>query len=156
LGNWSNKQCFSNEWDWNDHYREMAVSWIRVHPVDAIRLTLRRAWVFFGDIEPVPRRVSATDPTRAYGFAERAAGELWMLLGRAAFLALLILTLRDWRAGERRPVWPLALLVAYAAPYVAVFAWQRHVVPFLIATAVFLAIRLSFSREMGAAHGALV
>ncbi len=156
LGNWSNRQCYSNEWAWNDHYHEMAVSWLREHPADAMRLTFRRAWVFFVDIQPVPRRVSATDPARAYGFIERTAGELWMLLGRVAFCAFLLLTVRDWRVGIRRSAWPLAVLLSYAAPYVAVFTWQRHVVPFLIATGVFLAIRLSYERETRAAPGALV
>jgi hypothetical protein len=143
LGKWSTKRCFRDEWEWNDYYGSLARTWITQDPVEAAWFSTHKAEAFFLDIRPVPRRTTAEPTVATYGHLERIAGSVWMVTGRAVFFLLVAYCVMDAAAGKWIALWIPVLMLAYAAPYVAVFAWQRHVVPALAAALALYAIRHS-------------
>ena len=147
LGAWATRRCFADEWQWNDYYAALGRDWLQQHPGQALRFVAKKAHAFFIDVEPVPRRVSPVAGDVAYRGAERWLGILWMAVARLG--ALTLLGLCAWAAvrGQRRALWPIGLLLAYAAPYVAVFTWQRHVVPALVASLVLLCVQVARARH---------
>jgi len=98
-----------------------------------LRFLRRRIWVSLFELRHTPYRVIAEGQDSEYPPIIAAAMLLWMGFARLMFLALLIFLVRDlWGGRLQRSLWALALTGAAWAPYVLVFAYQRHVVPLLV------------------------
>lgn len=89
--------------------------------------------MFLVEVRHTPTFISATDKTPFYSMVTNALMLGWMVYARVLFFTLLVLTINDARLRARRLyLWLPVLLTAACAPYVAVFGWQRHVVPILV------------------------
>jgi len=144
LGNLRSRQCFSDEWAWNDFYSHQARSWIGQHPWDAARFQLEKLWVTVFEVRHTPYSTSADGAATEYPPAINLIMLIWMGFARLVFLVLVVFLIRDSRAGVgsaqgRRALWTLTLLGAAWVPYIAVFGYQRHVVPLLVMAGMLLA-----------------
>ncbi|HTY51397.1 MAG TPA: hypothetical protein VMB48_17060 [Steroidobacteraceae bacterium] len=141
LGDLTRQRCFDDEWAWNDYYAAAARRWALDHPLDALRFDLTKARVALLEIRHTPTFVSATDKTPLYTPALAAAMAAWMLYARVLFYALLATLLLGARhRGGRWRLWLVAVLAAAVAPYIIAFAFERHVVPALVAAGCMLVL----------------
>jgi hypothetical protein len=138
----SERVCFRNEWEWDRFYAAQARAWALSHPVDWMHFELRKFWAAL--IEP--RRTPFSDTGDGTETRYPAVIELtmlaWMIFARAIFLGLLVLLVRSavgrphtglrWMHTRVQALWALAFLLAGWAPYLAVFNYQRHLIPLLI------------------------
>jgi hypothetical protein len=150
-GQWINRPSFADEWQWNDYYANLAKQWIAENPLKAVMFSGKKAWAMFVDVQRVPRKTEAAEGTDSYGGRAQLAGIAWMSIARLLFVAFCVAALVDWR--RRRTVdalWPLLLVAAYSAPYVVVFASQRHAVPMLAYAGLSLAAAMSRTRSAAA------
>ncbi len=134
---------FHSEWEWNDHFRGLALQWIREHPVDAFLFTLRKAYVFFVEPRKVPFRLAALPEAEPQHYSSLAllAGPVWIGALRLLFGAALARALRALWTERRlapRATFFLLFAAAYSGPYLAGFAYQRHIAPFLLFCAIYL------------------
>ena len=127
-----------NEWTLNRHATGEALRFIRAHPLDALRLLLGRFYILFLEVRRTPlweRETQIAGPIQW-------AGILYMLVFRVAFFVSLGIGAAGWlrrsrmhsRAESRLFITFLALVLAYAGPYLAGFAYERHVLPLIIPT----------------------
>jgi uncharacterized membrane protein YqjE len=145
LGAYASHTCFSDEWAWNRYYANEAIVWLESNPPDAVRFTLKKLWVTFVELRHTPYQVTATEADTEYPPRLQAAMLGWMLLARLVLLALVVRMIIDLRTGARAgPLWTLALVGAAFAPYAAVFAYQRHLIPVLIMAGGLLVFRHLF------------
>jgi hypothetical protein len=130
-----------DEWDHNNYFRQRAVEFIRSHPREFVELALRKAWIFYGEV-------------RASGLAERGESRYgrpvyllqipWMVAFRvmelaAIGLALFALWRQPWRSTEGiTALTYLGFLVLYSGFHVVGFAYERHVMPVVMPTALYL------------------
>ncbi len=127
------QHCFVDEWAWSHYYSARARAWSEQHPADVVRFVGHKAWVALFELRHTPYRMTAEGPDTQYSPAIAAAMFAWMGFARVVFWTLVALLVRDmWRGNVLRPFWTLALLGAGFAPYVLVFAYQRHVVSLLV------------------------
>jgi len=138
-----------DEWDHNAYFRQRALEFIRAHPGEFFANAARKAWVFYGEV-------------RATGLAQRGESRYarpeyllqmpWMLVFRVMLWAAIFLALQAlWRT--RREYWRseaflvalayLAFLALYSAFHVIGFAYERHVMPVVMPTALYLLWRWS-------------
>lgn len=130
-----------DEWDHNAYFSAKAWDYIRTAPRDFLGNCLRKAWVFFFEIRRTGRSMGQTDD--ASMLRQIQSGSL--LLFRAAFWLAVALALRG--AFHRRsaasvrivPLGFLGLIVLYAGFHVIGFAYERHVMPLVLPTVLFLA-----------------
>jgi hypothetical protein len=133
LGAYTSQACFANEWTWDRFYADKARSWLRSHPAEAARFTLKKLWVALVELRHTPYQVAATEAEPNYPAPVRIAMLCWMVLVRLVSLVLIVSLIVDFATGRRADaLWTAALVAAAFAPYVAVFAYQRHVIPLLI------------------------
>jgi hypothetical protein len=133
LGNLAAQRCFANEWAWSDYYARQARAWVQQQPAAAIRFEGQKIWVGLLELRHTPYRVAAEGPESEYPPLVAAAMLVWMGFARLVFFALLALIVLDMRRGHLgRSLWVLALIAAGWIPYLAVFSYQRHLVPLLI------------------------
>jgi hypothetical protein len=136
----------ADEWEHNAYFKDRAVEFIRAHPGEFAGLVLRKAWIFYGEV-------------RASGLAQR--GELryarveylaqipWMLVFRVmlwAAIGLALATLWRERLGTDASRVALAYLVflgLYSGFHLVGFAYERHVMPIVLPTALYLIWRWS-------------
>ncbi len=162
LGAYARRSCFADEWAWNRYYTDEAVAWLRSHPVEGLKFTFEKLWVAFVEVRHTPYKVAATVADPDYPPLVRAAMLGWMVLARLVLFTLVVRLIIDVRTGPRAvPLWTLALVGAAFAPYVAVFAYERHLVPLLVMSGGLLVFRylsgvratVPTGRPMGAAAG---
>ena len=144
LPDWTvNFPQFASEWQWHDYFQNLGRQWIRDHPGQALELTLRKLYVILLEPGKVPFRQSGqlgAEPPE-YSLATLLTGAGWIVLMRILFFLALGLACRHlWRWDED---WMPALFFllfagAYIAPYLAGFAYQRHVTPLLVLAACYL------------------
>ena len=126
-------QCFADEWAWNRSYSQLALAWLKSHPLDAVLFNLHKVWVALFEIRHTPYQISATEPDPGYPRAVALAMAGWMAFARLVSFLLLARLIVDFVRGHRADsLWTLALLAAAFAPYLIVFSYQRHVVPLLV------------------------
>jgi hypothetical protein len=139
LHNLSAQRCFVDEWAWSDYYSGLARAWLQQHPADAVRFAWHKIWVALFELRHTPYRTAAEGPETEYSPAIDAVMLVWMGYARALFGVLLGYLIFDlWRGNRRQPLWALALIGAGWAPYLLVFAYQRHIVPLLVLAATLL------------------
>lgn len=145
LGAYASRSCFADEWAWSRFYADEAVAWLRSHPLEAARFTLKKLWVTFVELRHTPYQVGATAADAEYPPFVRTAMLGWMVLARLVLLSLVVCLVIDLRTGPRaESLWTLILVGAAFAPYAAVFAYQRHLVPVLIMSGGLLVFRYMF------------
>lgn len=139
----------TDEWDYNAYFKQRALEFIRAHPAQFVGNAVRKAWVFYGEV-------------RASGLQQRGESRSarpeyllqipWMLAFRVMFWAAILLAVRTvWR--WRREAWHsegfvvaltyLVFLALYSAFHVIGFAYERHVMPVVMPTALYLIWRWS-------------
>ena len=135
-----------DEWDHNAYFKQRAVDFIRAHPGEFFELAVRKAWIFYGEV-------------RASGLQQRGESRFgkpvyllqipWMIVFRVLLWAAILLALRTlWRAPWRSDaaltaLTYLAFLVLYSGFHVIGFAYERHVMPVVMPTALYLLWRWS-------------
>jgi hypothetical protein len=145
LGAYASRSCFADEWAWSRFYGSEAIAWLESHPLEAARFTLKKLWVTFVEIRHTPYQVAATQADAGYPPLVRGAMLGWMVLARLVLFALVVSLIIDFRTGPRaESLWTLALVGAAFAPYAAVFAYERHLVPVLIMSGGLLVFRRLF------------
>lgn len=141
IANSAHQDCFSDEWSWNDHYAAAAQDWLRQHPAAALKFLGIKAWFALVDYRFTPGDMQES------GAAIRFAANAWMLFARGVFFALLIVLLAEIVQGRyHQALWTLALVGAAFAPFIIVFAYQRHVVPLLVLAGTLLVTRYAGKR----------
>ncbi len=140
-----------DEWDHNAYFKQRAVAFIRTHPGAFLELAVRKAWIFYGEI-------------RASGLSQRGESRYarpeyllqipWMVVFRVMLWAAILLALQTlWRAPWRSDAAVVALtylvfLALYSAFHVIGFAYERHVMPVVMPTALYLLWRWSENARM--------
>lgn len=130
-----------NEWDHSAYFRQKAVDFIRQHPGEFLKLALRKAWIFYAEV-------------RASGLQQRGESRYarpeyllqipWMLAFRAALwaaigLAVLTLWRHPWRSEEGATALTyLVFLGLYSGFHIVGFAYERHVMPIVMPTMLYL------------------
>ena len=134
MGHWIDRPKFDDEWRWSDYYANLAKQWALSHPKEVFLFTLKKAWAVFVDVQRVPRKtVAGAEKEPWFGGVGEAVGVGWMVIARILFVAFCVGAFVEARATRSiGPLWPVAVLAAYSAPYVIVFASQRHVIPMLM------------------------
>ena len=128
---------FGNEWEWNDYYKRLAVSWVESDPPTAIDFTLKKISNFFFSLYLNPFE----------GGLNRTFADLihaWLIFGRLMQLELAAMLAALWL---RKNAWSKALVagvlvvnLAYAAPYLVCYNYERHINVYLalVATSLFM------------------
>jgi hypothetical protein len=138
LPDWTvNFPKFAGEWQWHDYFQNLGKQWIHDNPGQALELTLRKLYVIFLEPGKVPFRQSGqlgAEPLD-YSLVTLLAGSAWIVVMRVLFFIALGMAIGHlWRRDEDwRPALVFLLFIgAYVAPYVAGFAYQRHITPLLV------------------------
>jgi len=131
---------FRDEWAYERHNAEAGSEFIRSRPLDFLRLTAKRAGVFFLSVRGYP-----TLPPDPPGSVQ--ARLAWIDITCMAFFRVMLglvalATLLAWLGGPasrlrwfRTPGTAFMLFVgAYSAAYVIGFGYQRHVLPVMLPT----------------------
>lgn len=127
---------FANEWDSNAYLESRALQWIRSHPREALGFFARKFFVFIIGIQKTPYTYSNDARASTRPSLELCVTAVWLFFGRLLELLLLLLMWILWRTGDttsRRLAGAASLVcVTYAAPYLAGFAYERHITVFLM------------------------
>jgi len=131
-------QASGDEWQINNAYRNAAIAWALGHVDEELRLVARRLVVLFFEIRNSPVVPGHDKPP----ILALMAGMAWMAAMRVImWSAIVVAALACWRGTSMRraSLCFLAFLIAYIAPCVVAYAYERHVVPIILPTALFLA-----------------
>jgi len=137
-----------NEWQRNRFFRGLALQWIVEQPIAFIQGFAWKTWVFFFELRNTPVMIGeqrTAGPLKRLGIA-------WMLVMRVLVLATIVMLLyqavvRRRRRDVRLLGFYAAFSACYSAPFLIGFAYERHVIPFLAVTTVFLIIACAGWRE---------
>jgi hypothetical protein len=145
-----------DEWDHSAYFTARAKNFIMAHPGTFLELAVRKAWIFYGEV-------------RASGLAQRGESRYgkpmylvqipWMvgfrvLLWTAILLALLTVWRGPWRSdGARVALTYLVFLVLYSGFHIVGFAYERHVMPVVMPTVLYLLWRWSENARAAALKG---
>lgn len=135
-----------DEWDHNAYFKQRAIAFIRAHPGAFLELAVRKAWIFYGEV-------------RASGLSQRGESRYarpeyllqipWMVVFRVMLWAAILLALQTlWCSPWCSDAAVVALtylvfLGLYSAFHVIGFAYERHVMPVVMPTALYLLWRWS-------------
>jgi hypothetical protein len=115
---------FTDEWSYNDYHRHAALDFLRTHPRSTLHGDAKKLYVFFFSVQKVGSKATH-GVTRAVEETGMAIFRLllWTAIGCATYRLL---------QGKNRPLRLaggifLALVAACALPYLAGFAYTRHV-----------------------------
>ena len=150
----------ADEWDYNRYFKGRALAFIRGNPGVFLELVMRKAWIFFGEVRNSGLRLGEKRMGTPLAWAQLC----WMVVFRAAFWWAIVDALRavfrkrgqvseiDLSAGGQidfRDLTPffvalgyLGFLVLYSGFHVIGFAYERHVMPVVLPTALYLIRRL--------------
>ena len=143
-----------DEWDHNAYFKQRAVAFIQAHPGAFFELAVRKAWIFYGEIRA--SGLSKRGESR-YARPEYLLQIPWMVVFRVMLWAAVLLSLQTlWRAPWRSDAAVVALtylafLALYSAFHVIGFAYERHVMPVVMPTALYLLWRWSENARQAAA-----
>jgi hypothetical protein len=132
LGNYTARSCFKDEWSWSSSYSSLALQWLRDQPLPALTFLAHKSWVALVEVRHTPTYGSATDKSADTSRMLSAVMIAWMVAARIVFFLLVARVLLDLHGGRNRSYGRvLAVLAAACAPYMIVFAYQRHMIPVL-------------------------
>jgi hypothetical protein len=128
---------FGDEWSFNDYHQRVALDYLRAHPRETLAGDLRKVYVLFFSIE----KYGGTASHGITRMVEDAGMLVFRLMLWTAVLCAIYLVFRA-RGVERRPLRVaagvfLAVVAACALPYVAGFAYTRHVSVLIYPAALF-------------------
>ncbi len=130
-----------NEWAVNEYYKREAIAFIKANPAEAAKLLLCKAHVFFVEIREVPlslKKVGIRSKLEPMNRVYMVAFRILMAMSLVWALATIFLRVDDTsseRAVSRdAAITYLAVFMAYAGPFLAGFAYQRHVLPMILPT----------------------
>jgi hypothetical protein len=133
-----------NEWEWYGWYQASAVQWATTHRWDALRFSARKIYFFLVSIRKTPYSftIDARDSLRPS--AELYMTDGWLFVGRCMQFFLLVMVWMLWRTRDTASRYlagaAVAVCVAYAAPYLVGFGYERHVTVFLVIVGVSCAV----------------
>jgi hypothetical protein len=126
---------FNNEWEWNDYFRRLSYSWIESNPYVAFDFMLKKIYNFFFSLYVNPFETGLN-----YLYAKFI--HFWLIFGRLMQMELAVMMAALWR---RKGGYSKALVsgvavvnLAYAAPYLVCFNYERHITAYLALVAVCL------------------
>ena len=130
-----------NEWTLNKHATTQAIQFIQTHSLDALQLFIGRLFIVFFEV----RRTPIWPGEEQIAAPIQWVGILYMLAFRVAFFGVIgyaavsLARRRRFLAKDaRKELWLficfLALVLMYTGPYLAGFAYERHVLPLIIPT----------------------
>jgi hypothetical protein len=134
-----------DEWDHNAYFKQRAVGFIFEHPAEFLELVGRKAWIFYGEV----RASGLSRGESRYGKPVYLLQIPWMVLFRVMLWVAILLALQTlWREKWRTEASLTALtfivfLVLYSGFHLLGFAYERHVMPVIMPTALYLLWRLS-------------
>jgi hypothetical protein len=115
---------FSDEWSFNDYHRRAALDYLRTHPRASLRGDERKLYVLFFSLEK-------SGSSAAHGamrvFEDLGMALFRLLLWTAIGCAVYLLVQRKERPMRVAGGIFLALVATCAVPYVAGFAYTRHI-----------------------------
>jgi len=128
---------FSDEWSFNDYHQRAALDYLRAHPRETLAGDWRKLNVLFFSVE----KYGGTASHGITRMLEDAGMLVFRLVLWTAILCAIYLVFRA-RGVERRPLRVasgvfLAVVAACALPYVAGFAYTRHVSVLIYPAALF-------------------
>jgi hypothetical protein len=133
------RPAFPDEWAWNDGYKTRATDWIHDNPGAAAKTFAVKAATFLLWPRMVPYLLMDESSETRRKPAEEILSGLWLAVGRVIELAALgmggWLALRGRGRTRALGVVSLALLTAYAAPYILGFSTERHFSLFILMSA---------------------
>jgi hypothetical protein len=128
---------FPDEWSFNDYHQRAALEYLRTHPRQTLLGDLRKLKVFFFSVEKY-------GSTASYGLrrlVEIAGMVVFRLMFWIAVAVAVYLLVRPRQQGDRSARVAagtfLALVVACTLPYLAGFAYTRHVSVLIYPSALF-------------------
>jgi hypothetical protein len=124
---------FADEWTWSDTNRDIAESWLRQHPRDALTLLFKKFVNYNLSLQKTP--VLTRSEPGLVATLQDLLTTLWLAIARACSVALILLVASNAR--QRRDTWTaaastLALLIAYAIPCLVGFNYERHITTGLV------------------------
>ena len=129
---------FSDEWSFNDYHQRAALDYLRTHPRETLEGDVRKLNVLFFSVE----KYGGTASHGVTRMIENAGMSAFRLVLWTAILCAIYLLFRA-RGLERKPLRVaagvfLAVVAACALPFVAGFAYTRHVSVLIYPAALFL------------------
>jgi hypothetical protein len=129
-----------DEWDYNDYFRQKALDFIRAHPADFLQNSLTKAWVLLFEI----RRTGRSSDQPEGNEAIRSIQSVMLFIFRISLWTAIILAVRlclftrITRSDRAVPLGFLLFLALYGGFYIIGFAYERHVMPIVTPTVLFL------------------
>ncbi len=116
---------FNDEWSFNDYHQRAALTYLRIHPRRTLHAEVRKLSVIFLSI----RKYGSSESHGSLLLAETAGLFLFRLILWTAILCAVYNVLRPGQNPSRQAagIIFLALIAACALPYLAGFAYTRHV-----------------------------
>ena len=137
---------FKDEWAQDRYYKTKSAEWLLAHPGEWVGYTVKKAWNFFGGVHKTPYTYS-NDARGLRPNIEDRATMLWLIGGRALEVAMVALLIGLWRRRDRITrtlcVGVVAANLAYAAPYLVGFNYERHVTTYLVIVAACVGVLLT-------------
>jgi hypothetical protein len=129
-----------DEWDHNAYFRNQALTFIRAQPRESLENAARKAWVFFFEIRRTGRSLGQTDDAGPLRLLQSAALLVFRVLFWIAVALAVRATLRTTAPWAERtvPASFLLLIALCAGFHVVGFAYERHVMPLVLPTVLFL------------------
>jgi len=137
------RPAFASEWDWNDDYKKRAMVWIRSEPFAAFKTLGVKLYSVLLSPRLIPYIMTDGGgglKEKSRGRVEEMIGSVWLVAGRLLEVTGLVLSLILLAKGDGRArliaVTALALMSAYAAPYILGFGYERHFAIFVMLAAI--------------------
>ncbi|MCU1253044.1 MAG: hypothetical protein JWQ49_6073 [Edaphobacter sp.] len=129
---------FGDEWSFNDYHQRAALDYLLAHPRETLKGDWRKLNVLFFSVEKYGGTASR-GVTRVIEDAGMVAFRLmlWAAIGSAIYLVFRVRG-AEWRSLRAASGVFLGLVAACALPYVAGFAYTRHVSVLIYPAALFL------------------
>jgi hypothetical protein len=128
---------FPDEWSFNDYHRRAALQYLRTHPRETLSGDLRKLRILFFSVE----KYGSTVNFGARRLIETAGMLVFRLMFWVATVSAIVLLLRHRFEGDRSlrvaAATFLALVAASTLPYLAGFAYTRHVSILIYPSALF-------------------
>jgi len=137
---------FSGEWERDAHMMSLGKRWIWEHSDKWAELVLRRFWVLFGEVRNTPGDGASINPSGLIQWV----GVLFMFGNRIIELAAFCLTVfllstqRSVQSLRYASIYFYGWVLAYVLPFLIGFAYERHVIPLLVPTALYLILLLKY------------
>ncbi|WP_433968887.1 hypothetical protein [Tunturiibacter gelidiferens] len=128
---------FPDEWSFNDYHRRAALQYLRTHPRETLSGDLRKLRILFFTVE----KYGSTANSGAGRLIEIGGMLVFRLMFWVATVSAIVLLLRQRLEGDRSlrvaAATFLALVAASTLPYLAGFAYTRHVSILIYPSALF-------------------